>query len=76
MKFNCSICHDPLLTKGALVYSPPLNSTDIVDTVEKYHICVNCWKNLSYFMTNRRFAISVFGKDTTYGLTNEEKFIE
>jgi hypothetical protein len=44
LSINCDICQSKLDEPGALVFSPPITETWLV---EKYHVCARCWPKLA-----------------------------
>ena len=55
MKITCYICDKIMSVPGALVYSPPLKNNKEMSmcTVHKYHVCVECWKNLLKYINGK-----------------------
>ena len=49
---NCALCDTKMTHPGAVVLSPPVktNKENSVATVQKYHVCVNCWPKLEKAM--------------------------
>ena len=44
---QCDVCKKELEEPGALAFSPPGEiSSSLSDRVQKFHICVGCWKSL------------------------------
>jgi hypothetical protein len=50
LQIHCDRCHLELRAPGALMFSPPVSESWIV---EKYHICVHCWSELSGLLEPR-----------------------
>lgn len=46
LKIRCYKCKKELDRPGAILLSPPLSFID-KSTVEKYHLCVECYKEIS-----------------------------
>ena len=55
IEITCDQCRHPLTELGALMFSPP----NADSTVKKFHICVQCYKNLfSQFLHQNRNSIN------------------
>jgi len=54
MKITCYTCSKPITEPGALVFSPPVKSSNDMSimTVRKYHVCNTCWNALINLMDN------------------------
>ena len=50
-RYRCYKCGSPV-TKGAIIISPPSEpeAEELVATVEKYHICRDCWNEVKDFI--------------------------
>lgn len=60
---NCFVCTNPMKVKGAIfTSSPEQTSSDNVDTVHKFHICVDCEPNLINFMIGKVKGVDVLPK--------------
>lgn len=44
IRITCSRCNADLKDPGALIFSPPNQQ----GTVVKIHLCIDCWKDLTY----------------------------
>jgi len=49
MKLKCDICKKIIKQPGALVFGPPILTSDkpFYTIVDKIHVCVECWKWLT-----------------------------
>ena len=50
MKLICFMCEEEFDELGALVFSPPLVELAETTTVEKFHVCPECWKHLEDYL--------------------------
>jgi len=51
---SCSLCNNKITHPGSVVLSPPIkaNKENSVTTVQKYHVCINCWPRLEKAMNH------------------------